>query len=166
MSDDEKACPFCAEVIKKAAIKCRHCGAALAAPTVDSRAARSAWVVVALAVVPVAVLLLALSATRGGSADSGEHRTTVADRSHAGHVECERQLKRLSEGYVLSVPKVPDMGGKYEYYFAWNRGRDSQPIATKGGNSTGSCVLDVTTFEGSVTLDGKDLGSFGPQRRK
>lgn len=83
-----------------------------------------------------------------------------------GHAECERQLKRLSKGFVLSVPEVPDMGNKYEYYFAWNRGPNSQPIATKRGNSTGSCVIDVFTFEGSVTLDGKELGTFGPPRRK
>ena len=28
-SDDEKTCPFCAEKVKVAAIKCRHCGSEL-----------------------------------------------------------------------------------------------------------------------------------------
>lgn len=88
-----------------------------------------------------------------------------ASAANPGHAECERQFKRLSKGFVLSVPEVPDMGNKYEYYFAWNRGRNSQPIATKRGNSTGSCVIDVFTFKGSVTLDGEDLGSFGPPKR-
>ena len=90
----------------------------------------------------------------------------VAHAGSPGHADCERQFKRLSKGYVLSVPEVPDLGDKYEYYFAWNRGRNSQPIATKKGNSTGSCVIDVNTFRGFVTLDGRDLGEFGPPRRK
>jgi hypothetical protein len=27
--EDEKVCPYCAEVVKAAAVKCRHCGSAL-----------------------------------------------------------------------------------------------------------------------------------------
>jgi hypothetical protein len=29
MSDDEKQCAYCAETVKAAAVKCRHCGSAL-----------------------------------------------------------------------------------------------------------------------------------------
>jgi hypothetical protein len=32
-NSDERTCPFCAEPIKKAAIKCRHCGSDLAKAT-------------------------------------------------------------------------------------------------------------------------------------
>ncbi len=28
-SDNEKQCPYCAEIVKAAAVKCRHCGSAL-----------------------------------------------------------------------------------------------------------------------------------------
>lgn len=31
MESDERACPMCAETIKRAALKCRHCGADVAA---------------------------------------------------------------------------------------------------------------------------------------
>ncbi|HCI3893701.1 TPA: hypothetical protein NO315_004902, partial [Pseudomonas aeruginosa] len=31
MENDEKKCPFCAEVIKAEAVKCKHCGSMLSA---------------------------------------------------------------------------------------------------------------------------------------
>src|SRR5258708_4638164 len=40
MEPDEVACPFCAETIKGAAIKCKHCGEMLSTPTPTPVAAR------------------------------------------------------------------------------------------------------------------------------
>ena len=33
VESDEKACPECAEIVKKAATKCKHCGAELSKPS-------------------------------------------------------------------------------------------------------------------------------------
>lgn len=78
---------------------------------------------------------------------------------NAGHAECEKQFKQLSNR-VVAVPQVPDWGDSSEYYFAWNYGSNSQPIKTKTGAVTGSCVIDKQTGKGFITLDEKDLGEF------
>jgi hypothetical protein len=77
-----------------------------------------------------------------------------------GHEECERQLKSLSGGQVLTVPEVKDWGDAGEHYYAWNGGAQSKLVSTKSGLASASCVINRRTGEGFVTLRSKDLGQF------
>ncbi len=85
---------------------------------------------------------------------------SAALAANQGHVECEKQFKKLSNGLVTGVPEVRDWGGSREYYFAWNSGSKSKLIKTKNGGATGSCVINKRTGAGFVTLNSKDLGAF------
>lgn len=59
----EKTCPFCAELIKREAVKCKHCGSDLGMPEHPPQRARAveAWLFVLLISVPFVLggLLLA-----------------------------------------------------------------------------------------------------------
>lgn len=81
-----------------------------------------------------------------------------AHAASAGHVECEKQFKRLSKGLVTGVPEVKDWGDVREYYFAWNKG--SGLLQTTRGGASASCVIDRRTGKGFVTLNAKNLGDF------
>jgi len=39
MNEETENCPYCAEEIMQAAVKCKHCGSDLSSPTVDSQPA-------------------------------------------------------------------------------------------------------------------------------
>jgi hypothetical protein len=47
-ADSERHCPFCAETIKRAAVKCKHCGSDLEAaePVPEQQAGNSGWTIV------------------------------------------------------------------------------------------------------------------------
>lgn len=78
----------------------------------------------------------------------------------AGHLECEKQFKQLSNGFVIEVPEVTDWGTYPEHYFAWNPSGTSHMLKTKKGNATGACIVDRKTGKGFLTLNSKDLGEF------
>jgi hypothetical protein len=60
MNHDEKACPFCAETIKAAALKCKHCGEAIkdtsATRPVEKPEDQSAFLLPGICIVAGAVL--------------------------------------------------------------------------------------------------------------
>ena len=107
MEADEKVCPFCAETVKAAAVKCKHCGSDLtqdgqgqageAAPP-KKKGSGCLWIVVVVVLGVVAFLGFGLYV---GSTPEGKRRAQARDAYEYCQQQLEQHIGTIGEKRIM-----------------------------------------------------------------
>lgn len=141
-----KKCPFCAEEIQEAAIKCKHCGEMLAQNVLgrgigsangaeadkrdpSERPARMPPVV-AFVLGAIALLLFGVVCSRRDGCAT-QHRPRARSGPPAAQIEFERPLRRLHDEYVEAERSKNQLNqrGLEGQVKAWGEGLKASPVS-------------------------------------